>query len=363
MKKHKIVSALLPFVLLLSACGAEPSPSPAESVPPSSSSAVSSESALSAALPLPGSSSAASSAPEPSSASGSSSAVSSAPPSSGGKTDRPPVSSRAVPIPAAPRQSLTPIPSAAAAAVMPPVAVRLPQAPGTHVFARQGCTLDYSNTPEGYVMAKYSGSAKLKLLVYFNGSSSYYQYNLAGDDVYHTLPLQSGNGSYRIRFMENVSGSSYAELCSTTVSATISGWGHLLYPNQYVSYTASTAAVKKAAELTKSATSNAQKVAVIYHFVSTTIKYDYAKADSVTTGYLPNVDSTLTTKKGICFDYAALMTAMCRSQGIPTRLIIGDTTAGYHAWNEIYLEGWKRYDATFAAAGQTAGTYTPQRYY
>ena len=38
---------------------------------------------------------------------------------------------------------------------------------------------------------------------------------------------------------------------------------------------------------------------------------------------LPSVDETLKTKKGICFDYAALMTAMLRSQGIPTKLEIG----------------------------------------
>lgn len=54
------------------------------------------------------------------------------------------------------------------------------------------------------------------------------------------------------------------------------------------------------------------------------------------------MDDTLKTKKGICFDYAALMTAMLRSSGIPTRLDIGYATNIYHACISTYLDeqGW-----------------------
>lgn len=71
------------------------------------------------------------------------------------------------------------------------------------------------------------------------------------------------------------------------------------------------------------------------------------------------------TKKGICFDYAALMTAMLRSSGIPTRLDIGYATNIYHAWISTYLDeqgwvdnvikfdgkNWTMMDPTFAAGG------------
>ena len=73
------------------------------------------------------------------------------------------------------------------------------------------------------------------------------------------------------------------------------------------------------------------------------IEYDYEKAVNVSTGYLPDIDVTLKTKKGICFDYAAMMTAMLRSQGIPTKLEIGYLTEDvYHSWISVYLEetGW-----------------------
>ena len=88
------------------------------------------------------------------------------------------------------------------------------------------------------------------------------------------------------------------------------------------------------------------------------------KAKNVQSGYLPNVDKVLAEKKGICFDYAALMTAMLRSQGIPTKLVVGYTGDVYHAWINtfipekgwvegiIFFDGttWKLMDPTFASS-------------
>lgn len=245
----------------------------------------------------------------------------------------------------------------------PTVTALMPSAPGTDVFSEQGAEIDYSNASHGYLMARYSGSGKIKVLVYFNGDSTYYQYTLSAGGGYAALPLQSGSGSYRVRFMKNLDGNMYSEVCSTTIKTSVHGTGCFLYPNQYVSYNRSSEAVRKAQALCKYAYSDAQKTAAIYSYITGSIRYDSAKAGSVTSGYLPDVDDTLDSGKGICFDYAALMAAMCRSQQIPTKLVIGNTSNGYHAWNEVYLGGWKRYDPTFGAAGQTAGSYTPQKYY
>ena len=48
------------------------------------------------------------------------------------------------------------------------------------------------------------------------------------------------------------------------------------------------------------------------------------------------------TGKGICFDYASLMAALLRSQGIPTKLVVGYSGDAYHAWISVYLDeiGW-----------------------
>ena len=85
--------------------------------------------------------------------------------------------------------------------------------------------------------------------------------------------------------------------------------------------------------------------------------------------YLPVVDSILSSGKGICFDYAALMTAMLRAQNIPARLEIGYASGGiYHAWISVYLEqqgwvngiiyfdgkSWKLMDPTFASSANSS---------
>ena len=77
------------------------------------------------------------------------------------------------------------------------------------------------------------------------------------------------------------------------------------------------------------------------------------------------LDTVLEKKKGICFDYAALMTGMLRSQGIPCKLVVGYAGSAYHAWisvwteetgwleSTIYFDGqsWQRMDPTFASTG------------
>ena len=77
------------------------------------------------------------------------------------------------------------------------------------------------------------------------------------------------------------------------------------------------------------------------------------------------LDNVLAAKKGICFDYAALMTGMLRSQGVPCKLVVGYAGTVYHAWinvwteetgwidGVIYFDGtaWQRMDPTFASSG------------
>ena len=57
-------------------------------------------------------------------------------------------------------------------------------------------------------------------------------------------------------------------------------------------------------------TSDVDALQAIYDYVTENLTYDYDLADTVESGYLPDVDATLESKKGICFDYAALTAAM-----------------------------------------------------
>ena len=122
-------------------------------------------------------------------------------------------------------------------------------------------------------------------------------------------------------------------------------------------------ACKLAASLVKEGMTDIDILKTFYAYVTSHISYDYDKADSVEAGYLPDVDDTLSTGTGICFDYAALTTAMLRSQDIPCKLQIGYSGDVKHAWIDVYIRGrgwvtkavsfdgdtWKLMDPTFDA--------------
>ena len=135
----------------------------------------------------------------------------------------------------------------------------------------------------------------------------------------------------------------YALALSQDISVTISDeFKPFLYPNQYVWFSSDDEAVKYGEKLSDSSSGDLDYVEKVYLYITENITYDDALAASVTPGYLPDIDTTLQTKKGICFDYASLMAAMLRSQGIPTKLVVGYSGDAYHAWISVYLKetGW-----------------------
>lgn len=77
---------------------------------------------------------------------------------------------------------------------------------------------------------------------------------------------------------------------------------------KYVNFTADSLPVAKAEELADGASSDLYIISSVYNYIITHFTYDYSKASSVTSGYLPDTDEVFTAEKGICFDYAAVMT-------------------------------------------------------
>ncbi len=244
----------------------------------------------------------------------------------------------------------------------------LPVAAGTAVKTGGGAEIDYSNIADGYVMARFASANSKRLRVQIVGPKTTYVYDLpTGGWV--TFPLSDGNGNYKTTVLQNTEGKKYAVLASVTFQVTLANeFAPFLRPNQYVDYSGAANTVSKAQELTKSASGGLDKVGKVYDFVVGNLTYDKDKAESVQSGYLPVLDTVLAAKKGICFDYAALMTGMLRSQGIPCKLVVGYAGTQYHAWvsvwteetgwvdNAIYFDGttWHRMDPTFASSGNSS---------
>ncbi len=221
--------------------------------------------------------------------------------------------------------------------------IQLPSADGTTVYGDDSISIDASHLEDGYIMISCSeGESRIKAQI-TGPDAITYTYDMEPGTGYDTFPLSAGNGAYRVQVFENIVGDKYAVLFSQDLDVTLkSEFTPFLYPNQFVNYNTDTKAVKEGATLVKSANTDLDAVTSIYHFAVDNITYDNKKAKSVTSGYLPDIDETLETKTGICFDYAALMTCMLRTQGIPTKLQIGYAGDIYHAWISCYLEetGW-----------------------
>lgn len=243
--------------------------------------------------------------------------------------------------------------------------VRTPQASGTTTYGNGSVTVDASNTSQGYVMIKYTGGSK-KIKVQITKGGVTYTYDLNARDAYEVFPFSEGNGSYSVKVFENVTGTQYAQIFSKDLSVSMpDAFAPFLTPNQYVNFSESSATVQKGAEIAAGKTDELQIITDIYNWVITNIKYDTAKAATVQSGYLPDVDTILASGKGICFDYASLMAAMLRTQDIPAKLVIGYTGSLYHAWINVYIQNvgwvdgliyfdgqnWSLMDPTFAASG------------
>lgn len=243
-------------------------------------------------------------------------------------------------------------------------AVRTPIATGATTYGNDKVTIDASSTGQGYIMIKYKGSnAKIKVQI---TKGTTYTYNLNARESYEVFPLTEGDGSYSVKVFENISGNQYAQVCSQNINVALENqYAPFLYPNQYVNFNQNSNAVAVSNQVAAGAADPMDTVTRIYNYVVDNITYDTVKAATVQSGYLPNVDSTLATRNGICFDYASLMTAMLRAQDIPTKLVIGYTGELYHAWISVYLhdqgwidniiyfdgQNWSLMDPTFAASG------------
>lgn len=241
-----------------------------------------------------------------------------------------------------------------------------PQATGEKQLSGGNVVVDISNMDKGYIMVKHSGSTK-RLKARITHSGTEFTYDLNGNGEYETFPLQFGSGSYLVEVFENAKGTSYSKVFNKSFDAAVTNPNAaFLCPNQYVWYTPTTAAVAKSFEICEGLTTDKEKAKALYEFVGTHVMYDYMKALTVQSGYLPSVDETLSTGMGICFDYSALLGCMMRVQGIPTQLVIGDllTQNQYHAWNVALVDGnWVLMDATFKNSNYAPSDYAQERFY
>ncbi len=262
----------------------------------------------------------------------------------------------------------------------------LPEAPGRETLTSDDVTADISNITEGYLMVRYTGDSKeIKVQLTGPGADPYTYTSQPGD--YHCFPLSEGSGDYQLDVLENIGDHLYALVFSDHINARIKDeFRPFMYPNQFVSFDNDSESSELARKLSDSSENNLEFVEKVYDYTTEKIHYDEDKAANADADYIPDLDQVIASGKGICFDYAALMCAMLRSQGIPAKLVAGYSGTVYHAWVSVYLDetgwvddmiefdgsSWSLMDPTLASVSNSksvrkyigdGSNYTPQFYY
>lgn len=245
--------------------------------------------------------------------------------------------------------------------VYSPLQVLVPEAPGKEILESSPLTLDISNITQGYLTAvSDSQDQKMNVQLTDENGTVYSYFISPGESA--VIPFSSGSGNYQICCYQQIDGTQYAALFANTLEVSLENeFLPFLYPNQYVNFSPESEASKLALSMVSEDTSDVDALQAIYDYITENLTYDYDLADTVESGYLPDVDATLESKKGICFDYAALTAAMLRSRDIPCKLQIGYSGTVKHAWVSVYIrskgwvdkavefsgDSWSRMDPTF----------------
>ena len=242
--------------------------------------------------------------------------------------------------------------------------------PQTAVKKNDKAIIDYSNASDGYVTVKWTGGGDKKLRVQVSKDDDSCLYAVSTDE-WATLPLARGSGRYKVTVFENVGGSKYAMILSEEIVADCRNeLSVFLKPNLFVNYTKMPVTQAAADVIAEQSADEMSKAENTLKFVTQLLSYDRELAATVKDDYIPELDSVLEGRKGICFDYASLMTALLRCMGVPCKLVTGYAGETYHAWLSIWSEdegwidgiiyfdgkGWQRADPTFADADASNST-------
>lgn len=225
--------------------------------------------------------------------------------------------------------------------------------------------VDGSGAADGYFYAACATATnhRLKMRVVKDGTTL--TYDLNQNREYELFPLQLGDGYYEVTLYENVSGKKYAQKGAVGLWVTLNRQdAAFLVPSQYLAYTKESGAVIESDSLC-AGMSEKEAYDAICRYMSTSFVYDFIKAINIKPGMLPDIDGSWEKRMGVCQDLAAITVAMMRTQGIPSKLVIGYADKQYHAWTTATVNGKEVFfDPTAAlSAISNVKNYSMERYY
>lgn len=187
-------------------------------------------------------------------------------------------------------------------------------------------------------------------------------------DAEYELEKDDRGNTYTTLTWEDVETASYEIRSRVVNSARIQGAKRVRFPyeppREVLSYLAPTNKSvitpeirAKALELTQGADNAFEAVTALSTWIHENVEYDRRYA-----GRYLAADQVIDQKVGVCAEFTTLMVSMARAVGIPARSVAGviygpDGAWGYHAWAEVYLDGWVPVDATWNEIGWLDATH------
>jgi transglutaminase-like putative cysteine protease len=212
---------------------------------------------------------------------------------------------------------------------------------------------------KGIISVNYEGAKSTKVLVRIMSGNIKYDYTFAEGDQY---PLQLGNGAYSVVIGESIGPNKYKVVAQEQIDLEMEDENAVfLQAIPLINWNMESKVVVQAKQIAGDKEMDMDKIKAIYDYITTHFKYDYKKARTVTDSYVPDLDVIYEASEGICYDFSSTFAAMARSEGIPTRLVMGyeiHDPETYHAWNQVFLKErneWVTIDTTYDAVHVQAG--------
>ena len=174
-----------------------------------------------------------------------------------------------------------------------------PALDGTEQYTGGNVVIDASHKDQGYFMDAYTGGGSKRLKLRTTKDGKTYTFDLNGEGEYEVFPLQMGDGAYQIEVFRQVKGNSYSSEFSQRIDVALQQENlPFLYPNQYVWYEPEGDIVALSDQLCGALETDAEKVAAVEDYIAQNMTYDYDKARTVQSGYLPDVEEIIDSNTG-----------------------------------------------------------------
>ena len=221
------------------------------------------------------------------------------------------------------------------------------------VYENEYVKIDINTSNKGYIQIESLDPAaeRVEVNLYSNVNNQFggkgrwhYNHKQKGKTTLKAA-LTYGNATYEIEVWTTLTSESLGitrctrKAVLTVTLNNVSKTGGFLLSTGEVIYSSGMQFIKKADEIAATCSNDFEKVGKIYAWLTDYL--DYKPSDDYTAvgTYTCDLEKVYNRGYGVCYDYAVILAAMLRSQGIPCKVVFGKYAGSDygHVWNEVYI--------------------------